>query len=140
MVNRTIQNIGKRPHIKHVANIGVTYDTPPDKVDEALDIIKLLLRDHEGMDPEFPPRVVFNAFENCSLNILVIFWYHPPDYWKYMAFTERFNRQLLRRFNEAGIEFAFPSQTVYLSGHGAGAASTHFSGADRTLASGEILG
>jgi MscS family membrane protein len=116
MVNKTIQNIGKRPYIKHVANIGITYDTPPVKVDEALSIIKELLHDHEGMDPEFPPRVFFNAFNDCSLNILVIFWYHPPDYWEYMAFTQAFNRELLVRFNEAGIEFAFPSQTVYLAG------------------------
>jgi len=118
MVNKTIQNIGKRPFIKHVANIGITYDTPPDKVDEALSIVRELLKDHEGMDPEFPPRVYFNAFNDWSLNILVILWYHPPAYWDYMAFIENFNRQLLRRFNDAEISFAFPSQTVYLSGDG----------------------
>ena len=116
MVNKTIQNIGKRPYIKHVANIGITYDTPPDKVDEALEIVRDLLHDHEGMNPEFPPRVFFNALNDWSLNILVILWYHPPEYWDYMAFIETFNRQLLRRFNDADISFAFPSQTVYLSG------------------------
>jgi len=115
MVNKTIQNIGKRPYIKHVANVGITYDTPPEKADQALEIIRELLRDHEGMDPEFPPRVYFNAFKDCALNILVIFWYHPPEYWDYMAFVETFNRQLLQQFNAADIAFAFPSQTVYFS-------------------------
>ncbi len=113
MVNKTIQNIGKRPYIKHVANVGITYDTPPEKVDEALGIIRDLLCDHEGMDAEFPPRVFFNALNDWSLNILVIFWYHPPEYWNYLAFVETFNRQILRRFSAADISFAFPSQTVY---------------------------
>jgi MscS family membrane protein len=121
MVNKTIQNIGKRPYIKHISNIGITYNTPPEKVDEALEIVRELLRDHEGMDAEFPPRVFFNALKDWSLNILAIFWYHPPEYWDYMAFVETFNRQLLRRFNDADISFAFPSQTVYLSGNGAAA-------------------
>ncbi len=114
LVNTTIRNIGKRPFIKHVANVGVTYDTPPEKMDEALSIIKEILANHEGMKADMPPRVYFNALNDWSLNILVIFWYHPPDYWRYMAFVEKFNLQLLQKFNAAGISFAFPSQTLYL--------------------------
>lgn len=114
MVNKTIQNIGKRPYIKHVANITITYDTPPDKVDEAISIIEAILHNHEGMSEELPPRVFFSAFNDWSLNIMVLFWYHPPDYWQYMAYVTRFNRELLHRFNAAGIEFAFPTQTIQL--------------------------
>jgi MscS family membrane protein len=47
-------------------------------------------------------------------------WYHPPDkWWDFMAFVERTNLELLRRFNDEGIEFAFPSQTLYLAGDAA---------------------
>jgi len=119
MVNKVVRNIGKRPYIRRVANITITYDTPPDKVDRAVEIIKEILDDHEGMHPDFPPRVFFSDFNDCSLNILMIYWYHPPDYWSYMAFTEKVNRQILNRFNAEGIEFAFPSQTVYLAGRDA---------------------
>ena len=115
VVNTTIQNISKRPYIKHVANIGITYDTPPDKVDAAVKIIKDILHNHEGMNADYPPRVFFNAFNDWSLNILVIFWYHPAEYWKYLEFVERFNRELLKCYNEADISFAFPSQTLYMS-------------------------
>ncbi len=114
LVNKTVQNIGKRPYIRRVSNITITYDTPPAKVDRAIEIINEILKDHEGMDPEYPPRVSFNNFNDCSLNILMIYWYFPPDYWKFMAFSEKVNRELLARFNEEGIEFAFPTQTVYL--------------------------
>ena len=116
LANKTIQNIGKRPYIRRVANITVTYDTSPDKVERAIEILKELLNNHEGMHEDFPPRVFFNDFNSDSLNIMVIYWYHPPNYWDYMAFSENFNKNVLRRFNEEGIDFAFPSQTVYLAG------------------------
>ena len=116
LANQTIENIGRRPSIRRIANLTITYDTPPAKVEEALSIVKDVLKDHEGMHPDFPPRVCFNEFNDASLNLFVIYWYHPADYWKYMAFTERVNLELLRRFNEAGIEFAFPTQTLYLAG------------------------
>ncbi|MDY6973589.1 MAG: mechanosensitive ion channel family protein [Thermodesulfobacteriota bacterium] len=115
LVNKSIQNIGKRPYIRRVANLTITYDTPPEKVEHALEIVKKLLDNHEGMHEDFPPRIYFNDFNADSLNILVIYWYHPPDYWNYMAFTENFNKDVLRRFNEEGIDFAFPTQTLYLA-------------------------
>ena len=63
----------------------------------------------------FPPRVYFSGFNDWSLNILMIYWYHPPDYWRYMAFSERVNMAILDRFNAEGIEFAFPTRTLYLA-------------------------
>ncbi len=114
LANLMIQNIGKRPFIKRVMNVAVTYDTSPEKMQQAIDILKELLDNHEGMKEDFPPRVFFNDFKDCSLNILVIYWYHPPDYWNFLAHAEKLNLDLLRRFNEAGIEFAFPTQTLHI--------------------------
>ncbi|MBW1667215.1 MAG: mechanosensitive ion channel family protein [Deltaproteobacteria bacterium] len=116
LANKTIQNIGRRPYIRRIADITITYDTPPEKVDRALEILKEILENHEGMKEDFPPRVYFNEFNADSLNIRVIYWYHPPNYWDFMAFSERFNKEVFRRFNEEGIEFAFPTQTLFLAG------------------------
>ncbi|MEJ2356358.1 MAG: mechanosensitive ion channel family protein, partial [candidate division WOR-3 bacterium] len=116
LANKTIQNIGRRPYIRRLFNIGVTYDTPPEKIERALEIIKDILKDHEGMNPEFPPRVYFNEFNSDSLNILVIYWYHPPNYWDFLQFGERINFEILNRFNSEGIDFAFPTQTLHLAG------------------------
>jgi MscS family membrane protein len=116
LARMAVQNIGKRPYIRRLFNIGITYDTPPEKVERALEIIKDILKDHEGMNPEFPPRVFFNEFNNDSLNILVIYWYHPPEYWDFLKFNEKVNLEILNRFNSEGIDFAFPTQTLYLAG------------------------
>ncbi len=115
MAGKTILNIGKRPYIRRRANIGITYDTPPDKVQRALEIVREILANHEGMKADYPPRVYFEDFKDCSLNIVVFYWYHPPNYWDYAAFSERVNFEILRRFNAEGIAFAFPTQTIHLA-------------------------
>ncbi|MEX1063062.1 MAG: mechanosensitive ion channel family protein, partial [Balneolaceae bacterium] len=71
---------------------------------------------HQGMNEERPPRVYFDDLKADSLNLICFYWYHPPDYWQYMEFTEKVNRQIFRRFNEEGIDFAFPTQTIFLAG------------------------
>lgn len=117
LANMTIRNISKRPYIKRVANITVTYDTPPEKVERAIEIIKEILnRKNECFPADFPPRVYFNDFNAVSLNILVIYWFAPPAYWDFLEFDQAFNFEVLRRFNEEKIEFAFPTQTLYLAG------------------------
>jgi len=117
LANKAIENIGKRPYIKRTANITVTYDTPPEKVERAVEIIKEILdAGKEKLHPEFSSRVYFNNFNDTSLNILVLYWFSPPDYWEFLAFDQTFNMEVLKRFNEEGIEFAFPTQTLYLAG------------------------
>jgi len=65
--------------------------------------------------PVFEPRVSFNEFNADSLNILVLYWYHPPDYWKYLDHATWINTQIVERFNAEGIDFAFPTQTLHLA-------------------------
>ena len=115
LVNTSIENIGKRPHIRWLNNITITYDTPPEKVEKAVSILREILDNHEGMHPDFPPRVYFNGFNDWSLNILMMAWYHPADYWNMQAWQQKICLEILKRFNEEGIDFAFPSQTVYLA-------------------------
>lgn len=117
LANKAIRNVTKRPYIKRVANVAITYDTPPEKVERAIEILQEELeRGKEKFHPDNPPRVYFNEFNAASLNILVIYWFAPPDYWAFMEFDQALNLAVLRRFNEEGIEFAFPTQTLYLAG------------------------
>jgi MscS family membrane protein len=111
----SVENIGRRPSIRRLTNITITYDTPPEKVEKAVSIIREILDSHEGMDSDFPPWVYFNEFNDTSLNILMIYWYFPPDYKAYLNFTERVNLEIMRRFEAEGIEFAFPTTTTYLA-------------------------
>jgi MscS family membrane protein len=157
MAAAEVENIGRRPHIRRVFNITITYDTAPEKIHRALEILREILAVPEApgfgdsetdeaiqnaiakgappplaamiadietdfhpnlaiSHPEFEPRVSFNEFNPDSLNILVIYWYHPPDYWKYLDHATWINTRIVERFNAEGIDFAFPTQTLHLAG------------------------
>ena len=115
LADMTIRNISKRPFIRRLFSLTVTYDTPPEKIEKGIALVKEILDNHEGMHADFPPRVYFNDFNSDSLNIMVIYWYHPPNYWDFMAFNEKVNLQIMLAFAAEGIEFAFPTQTTYLA-------------------------
>lgn len=115
-ISAGVENIGRRPFLRWHTNITVTYNTPPGKVEEAVAIIRETLDNHEGMEPDYPPRVFFNGFNESSLNIEVFAWYFPAsDYWKYQAWLQETCLRIMRRFEEEGIEFAFPTRTIFLA-------------------------
>jgi len=66
--------------------------------------------------PDYEPRVYFNDLNADSLNILVLYWYHPPEYWDYLEHANWINMQIMERFNAEGIDFAFPTQTLHMAG------------------------
>lgn len=124
-IDGTVENISARPFLRRTLDVTITYDTPPEKVEEAVQIIKDILSAEDMTAPfrldQRPPRIYFNEFNSASLNIGVSYWYFLSeelghDWWGFLAFGETFNHRLLRAFNEAGIEFAFPTQTLYLAG------------------------
>ena len=115
IANEPVENVTARPYFKRVLNVTVTYDTAPERVQRAVDILREMLearKDHFVEDQ--PPQVYFSDFNAESLNIVVYYWFAPPDWWEYLAFNHEFNLELLRRYNQEGIEFAFPTQTLYL--------------------------
>lgn len=125
MAAMEVENIGRRSCIRRIFNITITYDTSPEKIKRAVDILQEILAVPDGSDPshpnmaitrtDFPPRVYFNEFNADSLNIYVSYWYHPPEYWDYMEHAHWVNLQIKERFNGEAIDFAFPTQTVHLA-------------------------
>jgi len=116
IANSIIENVGKRPFIRRVANITITYDSGHDKTKRAVQIIKDVLTGtpEVNTDPKYPPRVYFSDFNDCSLNIYMSYWVKPPDFWLYYEVNERVNFEIIKRFEAEAIKFAFPTQTLYL--------------------------
>lgn len=110
-----VENIGRRLHIRRVADLALPIDLPPEKCEQAVSIVRELLADHEGMDEQFPPRVFLNEFNRDSLNLRFFYWYHPPNYWDFLAFSERLNLQIKRRFADTDIPLALPTGKTVLA-------------------------
>lgn len=126
-IDNDVENISARPFIRREMNVTITYDTAPPKIDEAVHLLRTLLHDPEVVEQgrfdleEFPPRIAFNELNADSLNIRAYYWYQfadDPDrgFFTFLDHCQLVNTKLFRAYGEAGIDFAFPTQTLYLAG------------------------
>ncbi|MDB6053690.1 MAG: Low conductance mechanosensitive channel YnaI, partial [Verrucomicrobiales bacterium] len=111
MGNATITNISRRPNIKTEMNIGITYDTPAVQIRRAIEILE---ENYKGHPMTCDLLVAFNRFGDSALNILVVHWWNGTDFKEYSAGMQGLHLKLKAKFDEEKIQFAFPSQTVYM--------------------------
>jgi len=110
IANAPIENISSEPSRKVVTNLGLTYDMDQAKVAEAMKIIRKIADDHKEAIEE-NTSVGFTAFGDFELNILFIYYIREEA--NNLDTKTAINMDILKRFNAAGLEFAFPSQTIY---------------------------
>ncbi|MGA4644678.1 mechanosensitive ion channel family protein [Limisphaera sp. 4302-co] len=111
LTNATITNITLRPNIRTLINIGITYNTPAERVQRAVDILSEIYRAHPMTHDVW---ISFNKFNDASLNIFVVHWWKGTDFKQYLAGMQELNLRIKARFDAEGIEFAFPTQTLYV--------------------------
>lgn len=113
LANEPIFNYNKR-HLRRVTmNIGVTYDTPREKIEECSREIRNMLMKSPGVDNE-GIVVNFDKFNDSSLDIALYFFINEVSFDKYMITKEQVNYEIMRIIEKLNIEIAFPSQTVYI--------------------------
>jgi MscS family membrane protein len=124
LVNDSIENTARRRTIRRHLNLKIAYDTPREKVAAAVQAIRDILEEKEirerihpivGFD-EMPPKVYFSDFSADSLNIQITYWYAPPEGNEYMEHCERVNYRIMEEMGRLGVEFAFPSRTLLVTG------------------------
>ena len=111
MGNAIITNITRRPTIKTEMNIGLTYATPSEKVRRATFILEEIFRANSKTADLI---ISFNKFADSALNIFVVHVWNGTDGKEHFAEMQELNLLIKSRFDAEKIEFAFPSQTVYL--------------------------
>lgn len=111
MGNAIITNITRRPTIKTEMNLGLTYETPVEKVKRATVILEEVFRAH----PKTADLLIsFNKFGDSALNILIVHVWNGTDANEHFAAMQDWNLQIKQRFDAEKIEMAFPTQTIYL--------------------------
>lgn len=104
-----VQNFKKMEERRIVSQFGITYETEYDKVKQVPDIVRNIFAASEGrLD-----RVHFISFADSALLFEVVYYVETADYTKYLDIQQEFNFALMAKFAEVGIEFAYPTQTIY---------------------------
>jgi MscS family membrane protein len=107
--DNSVINVTSQPALKVKINLGLTYDTNEDDMQKAIDILQDIVKNQDAITDDYAAG--FNGFGDFSLNILFMYYVRPESHW--LNTQTLVNKEVLKRFNEEGLEFAFPTQTIY---------------------------
>ncbi len=111
------------------ATLGFTYSTSADQLRAVVREIRELLQNTDGIDPE-SVMVHFVAFSGSSLDVRVICQALEPDFRKFAALKEGLFLEIMGIAERLGIDFAFPSQSIYVESLPAGVPTPRATGAE----------
>lgn len=111
LLTSRIRNFGRMNERRVVFQLGVTYQTPADKLEQIPTIVREVVeaREHVRFD-----RSHFASYGDFSLNFETVYYVGSSDYNQHMDILQAINLGLFRRFADEGIEFAYPTQTLFL--------------------------
>jgi MscS family membrane protein len=108
----TITNISRRPSIRTDINMPLPLDTPVEKIELALGILRDVMGGHPKTDDV---TICFNRFGDASLNISINHVFKGVDWKAHLAAMEEMNLSIKRRFAGAGIEFPSTTKMVFVN-------------------------
>ncbi len=106
-----VQNFKRMQKRREVMVFGVVYETPAEKLEEIPVIVKEIISSVEHAELD---RCHFSSYGDFSLNFETVYFIDSPDYNLYMDVKQRVNLELFKRFEREGIEFAYPTQKVFV--------------------------
>ncbi|NTW07297.1 MAG: mechanosensitive ion channel family protein [Syntrophaceae bacterium] len=111
LLKSRIQNFKRMTERRVVFGFGVTYQTPQDKLPLINGIVREIIEKQEHVNFD---RVHFKEFGNSALNYEAVYIVKDQDYNLYMNIQQAINLEMFRRFQEEKIEFAYPTQTLFV--------------------------
>jgi small-conductance mechanosensitive channel len=111
LLSSRIKNYKQMQERRILFTIGVTYDTPCEKLESIPIIIKEII---DKLEKTRFDRAHFKEFGDFSLNFEIVYYMLVPTYIDYVDAQQAINLELYRRFEKEEIEFAYPTQTILL--------------------------
>lgn len=90
---------------------GVLYQTPAEVLERIPEMIEEVFG---GIERARLERAHFKSFGDSSLDFEVVYWVPSPEYKDAMDIQQAVNLALVRRFAQEGIEFAYPTRTLFI--------------------------
>jgi len=125
LLTSRVRNFGRMQERRVVFTLGVTYQTPREQIEAIPGLIRQAV---EAADNTRFDRSHFSEYANFSLNFETVYYVLSRDFTEYMDAQQAIYLHIHEAFEKAGIEFAYPTQTLYLQegkvpdmpGHGPG--------------------
>ena len=112
LLKARINNYQRMVERRAVFTIGVVYETRPDLVQR----IPTMIREAVSRQARTRfDRSHFKKYGESSLDFETVYWVLSSDFGVYMDIQQAINLELFTRFQEEGIEFAYPTRTIHLA-------------------------
>lgn len=108
--DQPVENVSLEPTRKIILDLGLTYSTRPEQMEDGIKILKEIAQDHRDKIEE-NVLVTFDTYGTFSLGLKFIYYISKQS--DILDTQTAINIDILKRFNSKGLEFAFPTQTIY---------------------------
>ncbi|MEF2562515.1 MAG: mechanosensitive ion channel family protein, partial [Negativibacillus sp.] len=113
LVSSPITNWSRMNKRRATFSIGLTYDTPKEKMEECVARITEMVNSNEEILPE-DTVIRFNSFQDSSLEISLMYFTRPTSFSDFQRIKEQVNYGIMQIVEDLGLSFAFPTQTLYV--------------------------
>jgi len=115
LLRSRIRNYKRMFERRVVFSVGIVYQTPAEKVEAVSTIIRKIIERQKNARFD---RAHFKAFGDSALQYEVVYYVTNSDFNVYMDIQQAINLEILRTFRREGIEFAYPTQTLFVEQSG----------------------
>ncbi len=112
LTNSRVRNYKRMERRRVVFKFRVVYQTSLENLKKIPGIVAGIVKKNPDADLD---RVHFFSFADFSLVFEVVYYVKSPDYNKYMDVQQEINFELKEELEKLGVEFAYPTQTLYLN-------------------------
>ncbi len=107
-----VHNRSESEFFRLIETFDVEYDTSDEKIEEGLSILRDIAQNDEDIQKNYIARI--SALGENAIKLQLIANTTTNDWMKFLAIKDRLYKNVLRRFRENGLGFAFPSRTIYV--------------------------
>ncbi len=111
LTNSRVKNYKRMEKRRVLFRLGVTYDTPKERVEEIPKLIANIIQETDNANFD---RAHFGSYGDFSLNIEVVYYVTSGDYNLYMDVQQTINLRIMEEFQKRNIQFAFPTRTLHV--------------------------
>lgn len=109
--NALITNVSKAKKRLLRLNFGVVYSTGDDSLTRAQNVLKDVATEHKEILNDF--TVAIHDLADSSINIRFMGYVKSGSYFKFLKVRGEFLQEVIKRFRQENISFAFPSRSLY---------------------------
>ena len=115
LTSTLVHNFKKMERRRVVFKLGVVYQTKYEQLKEIPGIVKEIVTANEQTQFD---RAHFQGYGDFSINFEIVYYVLTSDYTIYMNIQEKINLAIYEEFEKRNIEFAYPTQTLFVSKEG----------------------